>query len=197
MRCDDVTREMTHSTGSIDPAQLASHLADCPTCARWSRQAEQLGRIWEATQPDPTPPSTLDQLWLNASARIEAGTPEPVVLSLPRRPGWVRFTVAFAAAASLLLAAGLAWQASHHPENPPLIAQATQISPVTIPVFEAEVDQSLVVSIPDQQSGAKPSVTVVRQTWPEESSTIPPTSVVDAMNQAEAMSAINVASGFE
>ena len=49
MRCEDLTRELASPTGDLSSAQIAEHLAGCPSCAEWSRQAARFDRIFSPT----------------------------------------------------------------------------------------------------------------------------------------------------
>jgi hypothetical protein len=106
MRCDDLTRELASPTGALSSAQMAEHLAACPTCAEWSRRANRFDRIWEATRPTEPSMDALDALWARASVELD-GVKAPATLKFARpNRGRRRAMVAFFAAQAAVLLVG-------------------------------------------------------------------------------------------
>ena len=109
MRCEDLTRELASPTGGPSPAEIAGHLAACPSCAEWSRRAARFDRIWEATRPLEPSTDAMDALWANASAALDdrpAVVPATLRFEAPaRRRRWAMAAFALAQAAALLVAA--------------------------------------------------------------------------------------------
>jgi hypothetical protein len=108
MRCEDLTRELASPTGGASPADIAGHLAACPSCAEWSRRAARFDQIWEATRPPEPSSGAMDALWARASAALDE-VPSPATLRLEgparRRWGWAKPAFAVAQAAAVLVAA--------------------------------------------------------------------------------------------
>lgn len=110
MRCLDVTRELAAPTGQIDAADLDRHLAACPRCAAWARQAERLDRVWETTRPAEPSPAAFQAAWSRVREALDAPA-APVVV----RPVWTRWAVAItvaAQAAVLVIAAVVLFRGS-------------------------------------------------------------------------------------
>ena len=108
MRCEDLTRELASPTGHLSQAEMAGHLAHCPSCAEWSRRAAHFDQIWEATRPSEPNEATLDALWASASVAIDAQlVPSTLRLEGPthRRRSWMKAAFRVAQAAAILLAA--------------------------------------------------------------------------------------------
>ena len=108
MRCEDLTRELASPTGHLSQAEMAGHLADCPSCAEWSRRAAHLDRIWEATRPSEPNEATLDALWAGASAAIDARSVSSMLRLeglTHRRRSWMKPAIMVAQAAAILVAA--------------------------------------------------------------------------------------------
>jgi hypothetical protein len=110
MRCEDLTRELASPTGHLSQAEMAGHLADCPSCAEWSRRAAHFDQIWEATRPAEPSEANLDVLWASASAALDT----PATLRLEglthRRRTWAKPAFIIAQAAAILAAAVFLFQ---------------------------------------------------------------------------------------
>jgi hypothetical protein len=104
MRCVEVIRELAVPGGHLDPADLARHLASCPSCAAKAEGFERLNRAWEATRPAEPPASAFDALWARVSRAADAPAARPAIVAMPRRPAWRLALLGLAAAAALLLA---------------------------------------------------------------------------------------------
>jgi hypothetical protein len=205
MRCEDLTRELASPTGAHSPAEMAGHLADCPSCAEWSRQAARFDQTWEATRPSEPTPSMMDALWASASVALEA-QPAPATLRLEglrHRRSWLKPALVLAQAAALLLAVGFVLlprgevppvQVVNTPVmNLPVPTQSTQITKASptnhldsdeIPTFHVNVDETLLVSIPMNTEGV-PEIKHLKQPWPEQSNQIPPIMPHDVMGAVE------------
>jgi hypothetical protein len=159
MRCEDLTRELASPTGHLSRAEMAGHLAHCPSCAEWSRRAAHLDRIWEATRPSEPNEATLDALWAGASVAIDArSVPSPLRLEglTHRRRGWMKPTIMVAQAAAILIAAVVLFrQATVKPVE---IADATPVEKTVEPVkdvvrpplnLNVEIGEMAVVTIGD------------------------------------------------
>jgi hypothetical protein len=108
MRCEDLTRELASPTGALTEAEMAGHLAACPSCAAWSRRADHFDRIWEATRPVEPSADVLDALWARASAELDApGTLRIVPTDRPRRLRRLAVFAFVAAQAAAVLVAAL------------------------------------------------------------------------------------------
>ena len=75
MQCDKVTRELAVPTDDRDPASLAEHLAQCPSCARWADRAAQFERLWEATRPAEPTGEMWDTVWTQVARAVDQSTP--------------------------------------------------------------------------------------------------------------------------
>jgi hypothetical protein len=106
MRCEDLIRELASPTGDLAPADIAGHLAVCPSCAEWSRRADRFDRIWEATRPIEPTADAMDALWARASVVLDARPiPAPLRLEgLSHRRRWAKAAFVVAQAAALLVA---------------------------------------------------------------------------------------------
>ncbi len=136
MRCDEVIRELAAPTDDRDGTALADHLAGCPSCSDWARQAAQLDQLWDATRPSEPSPEAWGAVWANIAQSLPSpaahrdstsatahpsrnGTapkvlthPVPTHVANPPRT-WRMGAVALmglAQAAAILVAIGLAWR---------------------------------------------------------------------------------------
>src|SRR3954463_5871974 len=75
MRCAEVTRELAAPTGGRDRADVAGHLASCPTCASWAERSAQLDGLWDATRP-PEPSVAWETLWARVTQDAESAQEE-------------------------------------------------------------------------------------------------------------------------
>jgi len=160
MRCDDLTRELASPTGALSSSQMLDHLAACPSCAEFSRRAEQLDRIWEATRPVEPSMDALDALWARATVELDR-IPAPATLAFvpkarPRRWGMVAF-VAAQAAAILIGALVLLDRNAQKPTSKDLAANLTPSVESSEPEFldlKVDSDALAVVRI-DKDNGVK------------------------------------------
>jgi hypothetical protein len=151
MRCEDLTRELASPRGDLSPAEIAGHLASCPSCAEWSRRAARFDRIWEATRPPEPSTDAMDALWASASSALDEPVVAPSKLRFEapaRRRGWAMATFALAQAAAILLAAlFLLRQEGGGGLQPDQVAVApAPKEPVTLDLFVG-FDQTAVVRI--------------------------------------------------
>jgi hypothetical protein len=206
MRCEDLTQELACPTGAWTPAEMAGHLADCPSCARWSRQAARFDQIWEETRPLEPSSALLDTLWASASVALE--TRPPLRLKGTDRRDSIRRISILAVAAAILLAVGILSTRKNSTElaqgdrpvvnpvtEPTPASQTTQIaknSPTdetgfdAIPTFHVNDDETLLVSIPLDKND-KPKAKRLKQPWPEQSNQIPPIMPHDVIGSVETM----------
>jgi hypothetical protein len=70
MRCDEVIRELAAPTDDRDGTALADHLAGCPSCSEWARQAAQLDQLWDATRPPEPSPEAWGSVWANIARSL-------------------------------------------------------------------------------------------------------------------------------
>jgi hypothetical protein len=75
MQCDKVIRELAVPTDDRDPASLAEHLAQCPSCATWADRATRFERLWEATRPAEPTGEMWDTVWTQVSRAVDESTP--------------------------------------------------------------------------------------------------------------------------
>lgn len=75
MQCDKVIRELAVPTDDRDPAGLAEHLAQCPSCARWADRASRFERLWEATRPAEPTGEMWDKVWTQVAHAVDESTP--------------------------------------------------------------------------------------------------------------------------
>jgi hypothetical protein len=75
MQCDKVIRELAVPTDDRDPASLAEHLAECPSCAVWADRAARFDRLWEATRPAEPNSETWDAVWAHVAHGVDESTP--------------------------------------------------------------------------------------------------------------------------
>lgn len=75
MNCDEVIRELSVPTDDRDPAALAGHLANCPSCACWSKRDAEFRHLWDATRPVNPPPQIWDAMWSQISSSLDSTTP--------------------------------------------------------------------------------------------------------------------------
>ena len=71
MHCDEVIRELAVPTDDRDPASLAEHLAQCPSCAAWADRAAQFDRLWEATRPAEPTGEMWDTVWTQVACAVD------------------------------------------------------------------------------------------------------------------------------
>ncbi len=150
MRCEDVIRELAVPMGTADPSALAEHLAGCPRCAAWSERDAKLGRLWEATRPEP-PAGAWDAIWARASEALD----RPRTIPIPPRRRVVRRAaivgIGLAQAAAILIAV-LAWprpQPGPGPIGVVHVGPPAVIEPVPAPAagaYEADEGQTLIIS---------------------------------------------------
>jgi hypothetical protein len=134
MRCEDLTRELASPTGHLSQAEMAGHLADCPSCAEWSRRAAHFDQIWEATRPAEPSEATLDVLWAGASAALDAPATLRLEAMTHRRGTWIKHVRIVAQAAAILAAAViLLRQGSVEPVKLAVVDPANQkVEPIKI-----------------------------------------------------------------
>ena len=91
-------------------AELRGHLVHCPPCAAYARDLELL-HTWVTAVPPAEPSATFDWRLRLRLAKAEAGEMPPLFESVaaPRR-GWLEFAVGAAAAAVLVVMAGIHYQ---------------------------------------------------------------------------------------
>jgi len=83
MQCDKVIRELAVPTDDRDPASLAEHLAQCPSCTVWADQAARFDRLWEATRPAEPTADMWDTVWNQVACAVNESAPaEQRVLAL-------------------------------------------------------------------------------------------------------------------
>jgi hypothetical protein len=75
MQCDKVIRELAVPTDDRDPASLAEHLAECPSCAVWADRAARFDRLWEATRPAEPNGVMWDTVWAHVAHAVDESTP--------------------------------------------------------------------------------------------------------------------------
>jgi hypothetical protein len=75
MQCDKVIRELAVPTDDRDPASLAEHLAECPSCALWADRAARFDRLWEATRPAEPSGEMWDAVWAHVAHAVDESTP--------------------------------------------------------------------------------------------------------------------------
>jgi hypothetical protein len=75
MQCDKVIRELAVPTDDRDPAGLAEHLAECPSCALWADRAARFDRVWEATRPAEPTGEMWDMVWTQVACAVDESTP--------------------------------------------------------------------------------------------------------------------------
>jgi hypothetical protein len=75
MQCDKVIRELAVPTDDRDPASLAEHLAECPSCAVWADRAARFDRLWEATRPAEPTGEMWDRVWTQVACAVDESTP--------------------------------------------------------------------------------------------------------------------------
>jgi hypothetical protein len=190
MRCHDLTREIASPTGAYSSADLAGHIAACPSCAEWSRQAARFDQIWEATRPAEPTTAQLDALWASASARLDARPTLRLegLATAPRRT-WVRPALIVAQAAAILVAAGLLLprQPAVAPvevaANAPVQDMAT-LDFATVPRIVVNDGEIAFVKIPDDAK-APPEVKFEVETVSDGSNAIPPGTSHDGFNEME------------
>jgi hypothetical protein len=155
MVCQDVTRELATPTGQVDAAELNRHLATCPRCAAWARQAEQFDRAWEATRPDEPSSAAFQSLWARVCQSLDAVADQPIAVRSWKRRG---FAVAVMAQAAVLLVAGiLLFRGDHQNVKQPLMVQNDPPAPVnsvfdhgvllSVPVIDVRVGEPMMVSM--------------------------------------------------
>ena len=76
MNCDEVIRELAVPTDDRDPAALAEHLANCPSCASWVKKDAEFRHLWDATRPADPPPQIWDTMWSQIASSLDSATPE-------------------------------------------------------------------------------------------------------------------------
>jgi hypothetical protein len=144
MRCDDVIRELAVPTDDRDSARLAEHLANCSSCAGWSRRAAQLDRLWVATRPAEPSSEVWGAMWSHLANSLDPATAQgfeavsrpmpsarrsmaraeaPAVIIPPssrsRRWTWGAVgLVGLAQAAAILLAVTATWHQSNRAPGP-------------------------------------------------------------------------------
>jgi hypothetical protein len=194
MRCEDLTRELASPTGRLSQAEMAGHLAHCPSCAEWSRRAAHFDQIWEATRPPEPSEAKLDALWAGASVAIDARL-VPSTLRLEgltdRRRSWVKPGFKVAQAAAILVAAVFLFRmANIKPVEVAVVAPVQknvepvkQAMPVVVIVVPDEAvvepDETVVVEIGD---GKAPRKRVLKEPTSNSSYT-----QFDVFNAAEGM----------
>lgn len=132
------------------PAEIKSHLAQCPTCRAWYRRLVQMERLIPQL---PVPVSTAKELFLERmkdegrSLRQNALV-QPSSFALhpfKKERGLRKLSVAFAMAASLLVFALAWWSWPHNPPVPPDLARIEQAK------LEQRLSGSLLVDTPKER----------------------------------------------
>ena len=180
MRCEDLTREIASPTGALDPAAMAGHLAACPACDEWSRRAEKLDRIWEATRPSGPSMDAMDALWARASAELDARKAAPAMLRLdrPGRRRWAMAGLVLAQAAAVLVAAAVLLR--HDAGRPIAVAVREpdlldlKVEPDMLPTVRIGKDNGVRVETDDFS-------------YPFDSPSLPPETPKDLFDAAETM----------
>lgn len=106
------------------PAEIQSHLAQCPSCRLWQRRLIQMERLISQL---PVPPSTAKEQFLERIKEEGGRTRKPILVqpssfNLPpfkKERGLRKLSVAFTLAASLLVFALAWWSWPHNPVPPP------------------------------------------------------------------------------
>lgn len=75
MQCDKVIRELAVPTDDRDPASLAEHVAQCPSCAVWADRAARFDRLWEATRPSEPTGEMWDTVWNQVACAVDKSNP--------------------------------------------------------------------------------------------------------------------------
>ncbi len=193
MRCEEVERELAAPSPGRDRGVMADHLAACPACSAWARDADRLDRLWEATRPAEPSAEAWDAVWSGISAALDgpsAAVAGPQAVPAFAEPGdradtrprsrparrWRLGAIALvglAQAAAILIAIGLAWQPTPRPDDadqPPQVADNAGPSSVPAPIrvdrpvrVDAEIEESSLVVIHAEANGAR----VVNATPPE------------------------------
>lgn len=88
MRCGDVIRELSAPTGRLPSAAAIEHLNQCARCASWAARDARLGRLWEATQPEPLTDAAWERIWSHVTDTLD----RPKQPARPRP--WYRSTTA-------------------------------------------------------------------------------------------------------
>jgi hypothetical protein len=143
MRCDEVIRELAAPTDDRDGTALADHLAGCPSCSDWARQAARLDQLWDATRPPEPSPEAWGTVWANIAQSLPSAAAHRESTSRPSRNGTATKVLTYPApthvanppriwrmgaaalmglaqAAAILVAIGLAWRgqpSAPKPEN--------------------------------------------------------------------------------
>jgi hypothetical protein len=117
------------------PAEIKSHLAQCPSCRTWQRRLVQMERQVPLL---PIPPSTMKEQFVQRFLGTPSGESarrtiaDPTTLSHynlapgPKERALRKVSLAFALAASLLVFALGWWSWPHHPPSPSGLAQHEQ-----------------------------------------------------------------------
>jgi hypothetical protein len=176
MQCDNVIRELAVPTDDRDPASLAEHLAQCPSCARWADRAKEFGRLWEATRPAEPTGEMWDTVWTEVARAVgksnpaehKAITPYPFNLNgvaakgeesgvrVSRRPGFragrlmAIGSLGIAQAAAIFVAVTLSWQPSARSPMP-AVGDASVVPSFTSTESVATVSADGVVEIEEGQ----------------------------------------------
>jgi hypothetical protein len=74
MQCDKVIRELAVPTDDRDPAGLADHLAQCPSCGVWAERAARFDRLWDATRPAEPTGEIWDRVWTQVASAVDEST---------------------------------------------------------------------------------------------------------------------------
>ena len=132
------------------PADIKSHLAQCPACRAWHRRLVQMERLIPQL---PVPPSTAKETFLERM-KEEGGGMKPNALVHPssfrlppfkKERGLRKLSVAFAMAASLLVFALAWWSWPHNPPVPPDLSRIEQAK------LEQRLSGSLLVDTPKER----------------------------------------------
>lgn len=114
MKCRSVQRLLRGAPDEPLPpridAESRGHLLHCPACAAYARDLELL-HTWVSALPPAEPSATFDWRLRLRLAKAEAGEIPPLFepVAVPRR-GWLEFAVGAAAAAVLVVVAGIHYQ---------------------------------------------------------------------------------------
>ena len=156
MRCDELIQEIATPNGRLTRSDMAQHLADCPSCAKWSDSATRLDQVWAATRPLEPSNEAFDSLWSSLST-VSPVPAHPVRLEFRnRRPLWVSVGLAQAAAVLILALAfsrmNRVEPTQDDPAPAPVSTQllATAVDPLDIPV---DGDATLFIRFKDQGVG--------------------------------------------
>ncbi len=156
MNCTVIQRRLlTAEHPEQPPAEIQSHLAQCPSCRLWQRRLIQMER--QITQL-PVPPSTAKEQFLEI-VKGEGGRRKQPVLVHPssfllppfkKERGLRKLSVAFTLAASLLVFALAWWSWPHNRVVPPEIRRL-ELAKLEQARLDQRLSSSLLVDTPKER----------------------------------------------